>query len=548
MRQGLPFSEIDENKASEAYVPADKTAAESMSASYDEAWNESFIMSHLRQSTIKDASTKGSMLSAHEANRQFPGLEKPFRHAVSSVEAQLVSDRNSERQKRMKAISEGPQNAGMTALNFGAGAVAHMMDPVEFGLGWVSGAAVGKMIPALSKSLVARDIVGNVAENALAEGMTAGAAGADRQEYNSVDFMMNVAMGSFLMPGMKAAFRGAKIGVEVGHNRFKEFLGSKSPETQGRFTKFAVDTFYQGKTPDINRFKKAVVDESDFSADEGMRAHGETYTHTPVTLKDGLVPEGKEFHISVKDTSDLSTAVDSTETVGKGFQATDDIVKAHALVNSSLETSTGKVVTVKLKPDAKVLAHSDNVDFDFKSGDVDLKGMKVGDALETLRTKIEDGEIEAKEMGRFTDEIETKGYSAIMDDGTKSFGEKTNASNRLHVLNENSFDRVKETDVDTNVRKAAKTDDISEAEDMFRDNKKISEFESKYMNESKVIDEQGLELDKATDEAIEELESAKNQGFLDEAEVKEFEAIKTRIVKLDEAEEVSKVAKVCVGL
>src|SRR5690606_37292560 len=119
----------------------------------------------------------------------------------------------------------------------------------------------------------------------------------DRQDYDSVDYLANVAMGSFLMPGIKAGYRGAKVGATKLNNRLYSFLEAKSPETRSKFTNYMLNTVYEGKSPDIGTMKKAVVEESNFSPDEGMTAHGRKYEYKPMDIVDARVPEGSEFYI-----------------------------------------------------------------------------------------------------------------------------------------------------------------------------------------------------------------------------------------------------------
>lgn len=121
----------DDQAAFDSIRPT-STFSESMSAAWKLSSMDTPTMGLLQHSEISDAEEQDTnLINPRELNDQFPDLATPFQEPKSLRVAQIIADRQRERQALAQTIADGPQGLGTGVARFGAMMVPHMIDPVN---------------------------------------------------------------------------------------------------------------------------------------------------------------------------------------------------------------------------------------------------------------------------------------------------------------------------------------------------------------------------------------------------------------------------------
>lgn len=113
-------------------------------AAFELANMDTFVSGLARDTALEDMT--GKQLSPEELNTKYPFVEKPFTKPMPEVAAFHLNEEAKKRRALQDVINNGPGGKILNqAVNLGAGIVAHALDPVEFGVGAITGGALSKI-------------------------------------------------------------------------------------------------------------------------------------------------------------------------------------------------------------------------------------------------------------------------------------------------------------------------------------------------------------------------------------------------------------------
>lgn len=448
--------------------PAVATEEESVGAAFDLAMEDTAVMAGAKLWAFKDLDAQtGKRLSPEEANEMFPGMPTPFREPVNPYVAQLQFDLHSERSQLESKVHNGPQDASASVKQFGVGMVAHLLDPVEFGAGAVSGwgigaiaarsALVGSLATRAGTSALARTglnageaLAGNVIENVASEGIVAAAQTREGREYDPVQGFVNVAVGSLVGSGVgvgikEASFRiGGKTGWEDAGLRYK-MLEDSSPEAHVKIIETGLANLENDIKPRMGEIMEEVARETDVNPkDFGLpeysyreltpdevkttKLFAATRDATPI-LKDGQhAPVGDDF--------------------GMGLTVTDNPGVANAAASRSLSENVGAVheiqITGEIRPiqfEAPVPDHLEaplNEILSRIDSELD-RGMTLKDAATIIRQAVREGELGEDALDQLKQVLIDNGYNTIQSNGSSRLGIAHGKHNQLTFLDDSMY-------------------------------------------------------------------------------------------------------------
>ncbi len=173
-------------------------------------------------------------LDPKELNRKYPDMPRPFEKPMNEQVAFYLHDRFLDRQKKQQIIARGISGSNFPTtrkvLNFAAGVVPSVLDPIEFTLGMVGGFAISKGAAMLAKGAVTAqratavtriannlaksplksEFIGDLGANALAEASILNTSKQELRDYTVMDAFTNAVAGATLSLALKASFRGIK--------------------------------------------------------------------------------------------------------------------------------------------------------------------------------------------------------------------------------------------------------------------------------------------------------------------------------------------------
>lgn len=231
--------------------PAQPTFGDVASAGFELAMQETFVTTYARDTALDEMNT-GKTLTPDEANEKYPYVEVKFDQPVNEQAAYFLNEEAYRRHELRQTIEQGPTGSG--AVNFVAGSVAHLLDPVEFAAGAVTGmgltrvagmaakssstalANLGRTIaqPATVGGTFAREAVENTVGNAIAESYIVAKADRAQMDYDLQDaFVNSVAagiLGGALSTGIKYGAKG--LNSVIGKSEIATDIALKSTVSQ----------------------------------------------------------------------------------------------------------------------------------------------------------------------------------------------------------------------------------------------------------------------------------------------------------------------------
>ena len=536
-RQAMPVKTVkDDDMAFNAIEPS-ATLGESVGASFDMAMDETFVMSLARKHAIEEAEGRGGKtLQPSEANQMYPNLPVPFREPVNAQAAMLIHDQNKKKGKLEQRIQAGPDSAFGSVARFGAGMVAHALDPVETGLGVATGFGVTAFAPKLMATATrafGTNIGINLAENAISETLVKEAALMEQQNYTNADFMMNVAAGAFVMPLAGAAFKGVKYGL----GKSAQFFSKQSPQVQAKTASYVVDSMMRGKRPDIGVIKKAILEETNYTKVDAESKGVKPYAFVPVK---GQALEGKTYYVPTKEGSSAHLSDD----IGGASQATDNLELANGKMAGSMGGPSGKVQEVVVKPGVKTIDLDDAVPTKLVYDKID--GLSIRDALEVLKEEIAEGRLPENAIDDFSTALRKEGYGAITSDGSKAFGENVNKHNELHILDDNAVEVRSEALAADPIRRDLNMDEYkTEGEDPFFTKEVLDDFRQNFLETEQKIESSVKQDEQEYKEMLDIINDEKAQKLYTPEELQELKVMETEIKDIDMQEKMAKSAIGC---
>lgn len=434
----LPLSGPDDIELAEP-TPAKPNLSDVGEAAFELASMDTVVNTYARNVALDEIESRGGkMLTVEEANTRFKNVPKAFDKPISELAAFHLDDEASRRKQLEQMIEDGPTGSGVT--NFVAGAVAHVLDPVETLGGILTGGALSvagrtaarSAIPAIANigaklapattlpGVFAREAAENFVGGMVTEAYVVKSASRAQQDYGWQDAFVN-SFGSALIGG--AASTGFKFTLtKYGSKTSLAGLPSQSPKT----TELAINgTIRQLEsdripTPDVVEqvFQKQAYGEPNPKAAMGeVRANyvhkaldvntiSETSLFTPTAMTNSLDAGSRKFG----------------QEFGDGLTLTDNPHIANNISGHPLLDGPTSVGHVKLE-NARIL--------DLDSLDPET-GATFRQQVDAIRMKIDEGKATDADLDAFNQTLKSAGYDGYKLEVT----DQAQPFNQVHIFPE----------------------------------------------------------------------------------------------------------------
>lgn len=293
----------------------------------------------------KSASDSGSLkLSRDEANRQFPGLEKPFSEPVYPEVARLIYDEQ-QRVNRQKAwINRGPQTGPLFDL---ASSLPVGLDPFNV----VAGALIPEAKGLGPIATVAQRFAGNFAVNLAGE--VPGLIQNSREQKNlpsATEVGLNAAGGAVIGTGIHTM-------MDMALSHASEIVAQKPKAVVENGTNAAIDMHERGKA----------IDMTPIAALQAVRdaGHVATGVENPYTYRQLAHPSESNYYVSIDPETGSIKSIDD---LGGGIVGVDNPAVANNASGVPESAYNGKIVQAELSQDSNLVDSETTLKDFFQSG------------------------------------------------------------------------------------------------------------------------------------------------------------------------------------
>lgn len=559
------------------------SSSEATGAAWDIAQMDTGVGLLSRWKARRDFEALGAKpLDPDEANARYPGMPKPFREPIDPYVAQMLNDQNETKRSLENKIMAGPDDNWTKTKMFGAGVVAHLMDPLEFGAGAVTGWGVGgvlaktamgaRLAEAGAAGKVAFSAVeslgGNVAQNVAQEGVIAANAAQEQQDYDIHDGISNAligaAFGTMFHMGIKEGFAPAVGKTYSAGKNLARNLFAKTPEADMAIVRTIVSQAERDFNPDIHPIIKAIAKETDVRPDDFPGKF--SYDYTPATREDLA---GRKFYFPAKANEKFSGA--DRILIGDermiGAQGSDNPGVANAGANRSFSDGSGVVWEAdgsKLKP----VFLSERVGEDLSSSYVEalkdivdnpvdfVNNATHGEVLDTMWEAVDSGLKEPADVLKVQDEMKAKGYNAVIEDGSNVMGEAHRPHNLVTLLDDSAIEPLGYKSTDPEIRQAPQGDELAriarDANDPLNNTLVDRVAYQKFQEDLKNLESMGsadplTEVDKKVNEFMEDTKLLEKTGQADPERLASMEQLQEFAKDAENWHVALKALKNCVG-
>lgn len=545
-----PDRTYEEFKNSERLI----SSSEATDAAWDLAWQDTAVglvarsginLPFMGDSAISQMENSGAKpLSPEEANKLYPYMDEPFYEPVNPYIAKMKADQQLEKQELQRKIYEGPQDSWTKSKHFGAGLMAHMLDPIEVGAGYVvglgiGGAAVkGYLGQGLAQSAKAGGIGaavvegsgGALIENVVQEGaqkMVEAKEGVVDPRTN-LEIATDVVIGSLFPAALQTGIRGM--------GRIGRMLKQTSPEADLPFVRHTLQSAERGLVPDTTPMTKALAKETSVDG----KLVGYEFRPLDIDPATRIAPvEGKKFYVSTADKLPDSPKVALGDDIGFGTHLTDHPGVANAAAARSMSDDIGTVREVEiseLRP-LDLNSYPDEVLRGRLNELLDESGLsKVGedftvkDIVEQFKNAVDEDMMEPSYLDRVQSIIKESGYDSLVDNGRLRLGEEHVPHNNVILLDDPKMKEVSVRDADPTIRRDPTPEEIAEAqkkaenpERLFQDDQAVAQFDEEFKTEFE--EAISLKPEDSVEELLAEMDELKKQGELPESFVEEVKGL-----------------------
>lgn len=549
------------------------TSAEATSAAFDLGQFDSAVILAARYSGAKELENSGvSKISALEANQRYPDMPIPFREPINPYIAQLQYDNLKYKDELQRKIENGPNDWWTKSKVFGAGLIAHVMDPIEFGvgslLGWGVGgiAAVGgfggKVATAAvqvskgSARFAARLGIntleagtGNLIQNVGQEAATALTVNKEGGTYTPepVDLVKDLAFNTFAATAFGVGLKEGAFHL----NGLKRMLRNTSPEADLAVARAAVGNLENDIRPDPTPIISALAKETSVKPqDFGLPA----YDYTP-----GI--EGKKLYAVSKGGESLPVGNDFEI----GTQLTDNPAVANAAATRGMADGTGLVHEVSVKDlnpihldqpipeNLHELISGDLKDLGFKQPEIDK--MSMHEVLTSYQDAIDSGEVSPKIMQELKQDFLKAGYNSLLSDGKDFLGVAHEPHNNVTVLDESLLNRENSLSPAPGVIRQPTPEEVAAAAEHTQnfknhtlvDGNKFDDIQAKIDSIPDNVAQESVKLKDEVTATLDELNQLKEQNILSTEDIKAAESLKEDFNNLETKASLIKAAAGCIG-
>ncbi len=501
-----------------------------------------------------ELSRSGKTITPEEANLRFPDMPTKWREAVNENVAQFQYDQAIRRKNLESIVAQGPQGVLDSIADFGIGLGAHLMDPIEFGIGAVTGFAAGalvkgalfgrgmmlaeltptlKGIPTLTPGVVTtgkvalstterlastaiEGTIGSAAQTGAAEAQLANVSEAMNQEYDVMDripeIAVNLLAGAFFFSGMK----------EGTHQmtRLGSIIKKTSPEMDAKIIGEVKKQMDAGVKINIEPLVKHAALETDVTPSQvGLPE----YIHVPINTPEQI--KGKSFFVGSRDAAPTLMGSDAAPAGQSYFPdsltVSDNMGVANATAARSEAPNLGSVHEVYLDGDIKPIYEVDPIPERLKPflkyfENEEPTNMK--EFLDVMDSAIEQDGIHPEVRDRVKQALKEDGYNVIVSDGVDSHGFDHSPHNKMTVLDNELVKHKKTIPANEKLRRVEPdldylADYANKPENQFLHDQRILAQHAEDMKNNQIIGEYTVDdLVKDLDSHIEDLKTLEKDG------------------------------------
>jgi hypothetical protein len=539
------------------------TQEESLEATEKLAWRDTGTGLLARHMVLKELESTGAKpISAAEANKLYPFMDEPFRDDINPYVAKMKADDYIERMELQDKIARGPQDGWTKAKQFGVGALAHMMDPLEFvaaqGVGLsLGGLAVGGALGARAAQASRAGTLGYTAGEALGSSLieNIGIEGAQKfveNEEGIVDprtkgqIATDIVVGSLFETALQAA---PKAFRNTGPS-LKSFLKQTSPEADRVIVGQVVHAAETGVVPNLTPMVKSLAQET------SVKGEFVGYEYKPLTSE--TAPTTK-FYTATKYIDPDAPRITLGDDVGFGTHLTDHPGVANSAASRSMAEGTGTVSEVNITALRPLDLSEPLPEHLFKQFDDLFQKYEMGYLkeqvpprilLEEIKNQVDDGAISPDVFEDVKSIFTENGYDSLISNGRTRTGFEHTPHNNVILLDKSKMKEVSIKDANPEIRNEPTETEFAEYKQQFEKPQKFLEDPDTYQKQVAELEEfnpqAASDLGKELDAVLEDMKLLEAQGTMTEADLKVFEEARNDIQKAEQLSTLVKAFKSCV--
>lgn len=556
-REAFPFNTIDEDFEFDSQ-PIETTFGQVYGASRELNELDTALGAIRRLNKNLELRRRDAVrIDPKELNRQFPDLSVPFTEPMSMELAESIAEQQRKRSQLQGVINSGEDYSGLA--NLAGGFVAHATDPIELGIGVLAEVGLGVALGATTVGrtlfgfgagraslgqIFARGAAEGTIEGLITEPLVIAANEQDRQDYTSADAFQNIALQAFVGGGLRTGVEVTGRAVKYGRNKiFSNSVTEDSGLAEANL-KDSVSRVANDKNINPQATTRAYVDQI-------TRQNGDidfanrTNRFTP--LDD--VEIGKRTFFTSVETSGRSRVIG--DQYGDGVYITDSNIGANGVSANSFTQRAKEIVEVSVKENAKLLNLETVIPRELRDlfkeplsksfRDVDgaldnLNGVKIYDMI---RRGISDGVISENAIDKINTSLNARGYDGIRHEARSIMDIEATPQNVAMIFNESAIERgqrfkpkPQEVYKQTKQETADQVNQfLSTRNDMDFDAESFRQFED--ITRRQFDDPDVREIEAGEDALFENLDSMKELGLIDEAQIEPIRAMKQQHAEYD---------------
>lgn len=565
------------------------SSEEATSAAFENALQDTPTLLAARLNVIGEFENTGTAkITAEEANRKFPGMSTPFQEDINPYVAQYRFDQEREKQNLAYKMANGPDDMWTKTKVFGAGLLAHIMDPVEFGVGAIVGWAVGgaaaagafgSKVARVASTVEAgsagvatrvglnagREAVGNLAQNVAQEGAQAYTVGREGNidERTGAEVLTDIAVSTFA-----ATVLGTAV-AEGSHQLAKQLAGTKrmirntSPEADLPIARATLSALESEGRPDTTPMLQTLAKETSvLPQDYGKPA----YKFEPLVAE--RVGE-KVFYAATKDAvTELNAGQKVTlgDDFGFGTHVTDNPGVANAAAARSMSDNVGSVHEIsmgQLNPlhlDSPLAPGALRESLGEILGQTEIQGLK--EILETesaknvltyIRNAVDAELLPEGTLAKVEMAIKENGYNSMVSDGRSHMGFDHQAHNHVTILDDTLIKQGKALEPDPGVVRAPTKDELNVATEkvqakenlIFANKPEYTKNIESLKDVPQVTRNDNAAIRAETENMLQELTERQKQGLLSMADFEKVKALREGLQSLEDEHTFLKAFTIC---
>jgi hypothetical protein len=407
------------------------------------------------------------LIDPNELNQRYAGrVERPFDSPMRISVAEEIAQRADSRRLLREKIARGPQDYLQKGLiNFAAGSLSHIADPIEFGAGLATGGLANAALKAtrIGKALgygvrklthaqsgmriAAEGVIGNAA----IEPFIYNAKQEELADYTMEDALFGIAMGSV---GFGAGRYLGGRAIDLGKSFGSKWVDSAHTTNVGRMA--------QDKVTDNIHTKDVVAEINTRGFDESVGKPQYEFVH-----RESSELGGSSLFASKSGDSDLEfKSFDEGYAGESSVTLTSNINEANARSASKFDDVVGAVEEYRISEDARLFDLEKNFDEaivskikDIVGDDVDFSKSAI-EVLDDIKGDIAIGEKPPEILDQIQEAMAESGYDGYHHRKGLLYGEQKNPSDVVSIFNPDKVEKIGEYKADGKFTKGLSREDV----------------------------------------------------------------------------------------